>query len=267
MQTERVKEKIRKLLNLGNDAGAFEGEIDNALRFARRLMLQHNLTEADLAKPRDPHEAAADTEYGVTDAYSSTNHLCKWEQSLVWAVCGLMGTVQWYRASGETTKKTAAGTIHYGKHGRPIKAQRFTFYGPAEDTRDARELFEEWAHIIIAMARMKHGGAFKGDGRNYAEGFALGLREKVDELHRQERREIAAAPESSTALVLVGQHEIMKARKDRAAEWLKDVKGIFLVTGRGRGFSGSFNGEAFAGGKADGKKAAFQHARRKKLEG
>jgi len=48
MDTTRIKEKIRKLLNLAEDDGAMEGEINNALNFARRLMLQHNISEEDI---------------------------------------------------------------------------------------------------------------------------------------------------------------------------------------------------------------------------
>jgi len=267
MDVEKIKSKVRKLLSLGNDAGAFEGEIDNALKFARRLMLRHNLTETDLKRSTDPHEAAADVEYGATDVYSTTNHLCGWERHLIYAVCGLVGTVQWYKERGETVRRTVSGTVAYGANGRATKAQRFVFYGPAEDCRDARDLFEEWAHVTVVMARVRHGSAFKGDGRNYAEGFTVGLYEKVERLHEAERLEIEDAPEKTTALVLAGAHEIMLAKRTLAKDWLAEAKGIRLQSSRRGGRGGSRNAGAFADGKRDGERASFQHARLKKLEG
>jgi hypothetical protein len=45
----KIVGKIKKLLNLGNNAGASEGERDNALRMAQALMVRHNLDESILA--------------------------------------------------------------------------------------------------------------------------------------------------------------------------------------------------------------------------
>jgi len=58
MALDNVKDTIRKLLNLAENDGAADGEIDNALRFARRLMHQHHLSEEDIDRS-DPDSKAA----------------------------------------------------------------------------------------------------------------------------------------------------------------------------------------------------------------
>lgn len=45
---EQVLEKIRKLLALADDAGASEGEVENALKMAQRLMIKHQIEEDEI---------------------------------------------------------------------------------------------------------------------------------------------------------------------------------------------------------------------------
>lgn len=45
---EQVLEKIRKLLALADDAGASEGEVENALKMAQRLMIKHQIKEDEI---------------------------------------------------------------------------------------------------------------------------------------------------------------------------------------------------------------------------
>ena len=45
---EKVLERIKKMLTLGNDAGATEAERETALRMAYNVMAKYNLTIADL---------------------------------------------------------------------------------------------------------------------------------------------------------------------------------------------------------------------------
>lgn len=52
METERSKEwvldRVRKLLTLANNAGATEGERDNAMRMAHKLLAKYNLDQAEV---------------------------------------------------------------------------------------------------------------------------------------------------------------------------------------------------------------------------
>lgn len=48
--TEAIIVKIRKMMALANDAGASDGERDNAMRMAYNIMAKHNLAESDLTE-------------------------------------------------------------------------------------------------------------------------------------------------------------------------------------------------------------------------
>jgi hypothetical protein len=61
--TKRIAARVKKLLNLANDAGATEGERDNALRMAQATLAKYNLDMADVdavtreaQDPRGQHE-------------------------------------------------------------------------------------------------------------------------------------------------------------------------------------------------------------------
>lgn len=278
--TDRIKDRIRKLLALGDaEKNTFDAEIDNALRFARRLMLKHNIGEDDLKEePRGAHEIAADveaTEYGKDWTRTMGSRFTAWECDLVGAVCALVGTVKWYRGHEETRRKRGTDIIEYNDvTGRPAKVRRIEIYGPAEDVRDALDLVAEWQETIVAMARMKHGGALRGAGKSYAEGFAFALKVKVAEMQKEElalignrNERLLALPsgeERSSALVVANATSLMVAKRERAEQWLEDVAGIKLCRGPGIG-SGSHNSGAFGDGMKDGKKAGFSHRRTPKL--
>lgn len=270
MGMDKIKDKIKKLLNLAENDGAFDGEVDNALRFARRLMLRHNVTQEEA---KDAHEVAADAEavdYGRVSAFTLGPNLSQWESTLAHSICQLIGTVQFYRESGKFARRTAHGTIDYSK-GEPSTAARLQFYGPEEDARDATELLEEWSHIIVSMARMKYGGAFKGSGREYAESFAYALYQKVEKIRQEEKTAIANEQKllaaGETALMVRNAGALMLAKKNKASDWLAKECGIKLSKSSRSSGSTIYDGDARAAGRADGNKADFSHSRKKKLEG
>ena len=55
---EKVLERIKKMLTLGNDAGATEAERETALRMAYNVMAKYNLTIADLPSEAKGERAA-----------------------------------------------------------------------------------------------------------------------------------------------------------------------------------------------------------------
>lgn len=258
---DRIKDRIRKLTTLGGDAGAFEQEAENALRFARKLMLDHNLTEGDL----DAHERAAQAErieYGRESAYSAGRHLTGWECALARAVALLIGTIKYYKQSN-VEQRTPQGTLAFGSDGRRQMKAAITFYGPAEDVRDAVSIFAEWSLTIAAMARLNFGGALRGDGRAYCDGFVDGLAEKLRRVGVDERKTIADG--GSTALVLTGQRSMMQAKQERAIEWLRKECGVSLRAGRGA--IRSNGGGAYGRGQAAGRASNMSRSRTLRLGG
>lgn len=79
MSTEKLIEKVQKLLNLANNSGASQAEANNAMEKANKLLLMHNLTMADVD---------TEDEDGITkkdDAVTIGGHSYegKWEATLM----------------------------------------------------------------------------------------------------------------------------------------------------------------------------------------
>ncbi len=266
--TDRIKERIRKLLHLAGDDAAMGNEIDNALRFARRLMLEHNLSEADLegTEPKDPHGTAAGaeaTEYDRVEFPSAGSRLSAWECDLVRAVCALVGTIGWY-IGGRTLRRSALGVVEFDERtGRPKAARNFALYGPAEDVRDALDLVGEWSLIIAGLGRLKYGGAFRGEGRAYCEGFAGALLANVHRVTAEERQ---ASGGASSAMVVANANALMQAKHDHAEDYLRDVLGIRLCR-LGAVGGGSWHPAAAGQGALDGSRASLSRTRAARLGG
>jgi len=272
-----AKKTIRDLLNRANDDASSELEIDAALKFSRRLMLRHNISEDEcLETTRDPHEVAADTEYGRTEAYPVATRLTEFETCLAYAIQNLVGTVKWYRQStgnqhDQFTAKTPYGTVQFDENGNPRTCYtKLVFYGPASDSRDAADLFTTWAVTIVAMSRAKHGGFVRGAGRSYAEGFATSLRQKVANINRDEEKRLSAPTNNgeSRELVLLGEaRSLMKAKSERAVSWLEEECHIKLRNIGGSRSNKTFDHDAYNDGRSDGQKANFTHSRAKAITG
>lgn len=264
---EAIKARIRKLLNLAKDDGAAEQEADNALRFARKLMLENNVDETDLTV----EEKAAVAErvvYGQAPARTVGRSLSAWESHLGSAVCGLFGTLQFYVGPKKhvTDEK---GIIKRFSDGKPMWSTELVFYGPDEDARDATELYHEWALTIAAMARMKFNGALRGAGRSYCEGFATSLWEKVQKMRREEVAQIAqgTATNGCTALVVVNAHAVMAAKLRGGKQWLEKEQGIVLRSRGSRSSNREHHGDAYGAGRKDGTSSEFSRGERRKRLG
>jgi hypothetical protein len=266
---ETVKSRIRKLLNLAGDDAAADGEIDNALAAARRLMLEHSINEADVKTAEEAYAAldrfdASSIEYGTTSVDATKRALSAWESTLTHVITGLVGTVKCYT---NRSHKTAHGTVRLDRNGRGFAQSTIVFYGPAEDARDAAELFREWSETILALGVLKHGGSHRGAGRSYCGGFAAGMLAKVTTTLRAERADVDrlhAATDTSTALVVLQNAlEIQSQKRDAAAKWLRAEKGIHLSS-RGGSRSG-YSAGGYSAGFADGQRSNPTRTRAPKL--
>lgn len=61
---DRVVERVRKMLALANDAGASEGERDNAMRMAHATLAKHNLSMSEVDKKKDDRGHIVGQYYG-----------------------------------------------------------------------------------------------------------------------------------------------------------------------------------------------------------
>jgi len=263
----RIKDRIRKLLNLAADDGAAEGEIDNALRAARQLMLANQLSEDDVtAAPEDlrtPEEIAADATYGTAKSWGDAEREPLWKGCLARVVAEFMGTVQCYHDSPKVLRK-ATGIV--ANDGLPVSG--WVFYGPAEDCVLAAELHTELLMTCAATAKLKYGGTLlKGPGRDYCDGFVSGLRDKVYASQKEDKIAGAIVDDCRTLSVVDQQRarDIAVAKIFRGSEWLKKEKGVMLRSGSGRGRDIG-NSDAYGQGQSDGGSQTMSKTRTAKIE-
>ena len=279
MDLDKIKRQLRGILAKANDgSGATDAEAMNALEFAQRMMMRHQLTESDLGgTERTAHEIAADTEYAETVIYSMGVNLSQWQINLGLAINMLVGTTQFY-INGKSARRSSTGNIEFDAKGKQKEATRLVFYGPADDIHDATGMFEEWSTMIAALARMKFGGALRGPGRSYAEGFSMALFNRMREIRdrnleliaqgggdlasRADAALIAANEDENdacSALVVIKSTELVEAKKQGGSDWLRTNKGITLRK-RGAGAGGRHHDDAFGAGQRDGKNAEFSRS-------
>ena len=218
----KIKDRVRKLLNLAADDGAAEGEIDNALRAARRLMLDHQLSEDDVSAPeedlRTPEQIAADTKYGTAKSWSNASRVPSWQGTLAQAVAKFIATVDVYHDHPAVMRMPSGIVKHDG-----LPVVGWVFYGPHDDCVLASELHQELLLACATTAKLKYGGALMtGPGRDYCDGFAQGLYEKV----KQATIDVEAGKTPKlegpqcNALSIVRATNIAKAKQDFANKWL-----------------------------------------------
>jgi len=262
---ERVKNRIRKLLNVAKNDAATEGEIDNALRFAKDMMDSHHLSEEDLVdEPEDQYKAAAAAKRDRVFV-SAAGKFYTWEKWLSSFVAEFVGGVGVYLDRGKRIARDHRGVVILDDWGEPYRAVRYCFYGIAEDVHIAAELFHELRLTIKAMARLRWGSCYVKDGGVYCEGFVMGLCTKIE---RQKKRQRQIAQQSgSTALVLVDRrNDLVAFKKKKATDWLAKSVGIRLSKASADPYGGA-NGssQAYCEGIEDGERADVSVNRKKKL--
>lgn len=253
MNIERIKERIRKLFNLASNDAAAEGEITNALKAAHELMLAHQLSEDDVAAEeqdlRTPEQIAADTEYGTARSWADTSRVPRWQGVLATAVMDFIGTVGCYCHRPEIRRDERGFVLHDGE-----AVSSYVFFGPEDDARLASELHAELVLTCAATAKLRYGGKLmKGEGRDYCDGFASGLCDKIHNAKVEVGR--AAIPKlegkQCTALAIVRAGDIAIAKRKRAVKWLRETRGVRLGSAGGGGRDiGNYS--AFRQGHADG---------------
>lgn len=258
MDIDNVKATIRKLLNLANDESAAKGEVENAMRFAARLMEQHQLGDDDLTEVDDILLDLERKEFAKEYAYTGSAKKSRWETDVADFACRLVGGVKNYLSAPYMVREN--GIVVLGHNGSPLIRSQICFYGIAGDVEIARTVFAESIITIAAMARLKWGGVYRGPGRSYCEGFADAL---LNQLHDDKER--LQQMSTGTALVAVeNRNAIVKRKEELATDWLKS-NGVKLSSYRGLG-NGSHNNDAYDEGISDGARHRPNTALLRKLE-
>lgn len=107
---EKILTKIKKMLALANDLAASEGERDNALRMAYKLLAKHNLSMMDVdnhGKP-EPRIDADNKCFGMPFARSVSNSIAKLFFCQCYAGQKINGTQIIYHFVGKESNATTA---------------------------------------------------------------------------------------------------------------------------------------------------------------
>lgn len=259
---QKIIDRIKKLMAYANDGAASAGEIENALGHAAKLIDAHHLHDVNFSVEEKSREEKMGRAWGKTQ--SSKFH--RWETTLAAAVEELFGCIKHYLdGKQEPLIIDGAAQFYTGKFaGQRKMVSRIVFYGPDYEAQEAAELFTEWTKCIATMGIMRWGGAYRGDGEAYCQGFVNALYEKASQLNTN-RRLTAAKPlnmlpnQASTAITL---SERYTALQEKATEYLeKDLK-IKLGSGSSRSGTRTGSSEAYGEGRAHGKAADFGRTRK-----
>lgn len=219
--TEKILDRIKKMLALANDLGATEGERDTALRHAYATMAKHNIEMAHL----DSHTAAKQEQ---RIDFSNVSFSWAWARS----INGIIGEMffcecfSWERING--TQVT------------------FHFIGKESNAMTAAVMADWVVKSILKEARKMYKQNTSPQTRSFATGAMMALSARVAEIKRSQQ----AASESSepgTALVLASLYDTEKAAnalmlpKDLREAKSRNTKVSGDAYARGHAFGNSIN--------------------------
>lgn len=190
-QTTRIIERVQKLLNLANDAGAAEGERDNALRMAHATLAKYNL---DLAQVEAHGRQKEDR--GMTRS-DFPNHI--WARQVCHCIAQLF-------------------FCHYicTRGGNEDKGAHF-FVGRQANATTAALVSEFAVRSIVkeGQRKMRERGERWSWFRAFGTGAAIHIAERVTAL-MQDRNQVEGS--DSKALVLASLYQTEAHAND---EWMK----------------------------------------------
>lgn len=250
MDMDRIKDRIRKLLAVATNDSAATGEIENAMRFAQALMDAHHISAEDAHAAAGAEEVR---EYGYGESFTSGRSLTTWESTLTHIIGNLCG-VKCYVV--RNSRKVVGGRTVFGDNGREVLAVKIVWYGEVGDCNEAASLFAEWQQTISAMARIRYGGALRGEGAYYASGFVSAMRDA-------NRKQDPVTVSDECKAIAVRAQAIVKTKQHAASDWLKR-QGVKLGSGGSRS-SRIGDGSAYGAGRKDGSGAGI--SRRGRLGG
>jgi hypothetical protein len=223
MENERSKEwvldRVRKLLAVANDAGATEGERDNALRMAHKTLAKYNVSmaEAEAIRP-------GDTEDRVIHRAQFFGR--PWARVASHAVANLFFCEYIYTSSGRAKK-----TTHF-------------FIGRETNAITAASMAEYIVNSIMREGKKKQRAEDAGNiyYRSFATAASVAIRRRVDAMIA-EASKTDQDGSKGTALI-VANHYLAERDKN-----LTKRNEAFSKVGTGRSGSDRFHADGAADGR------------------
>lgn len=208
---DSIKERIKMLLRVAKDDAATEGEINNALGFAKKLILAHHLNEDELWK----ESSVVQNEMKQYKVFCQSNGFCAWESVLAGFVGRTIGSIYVYHGAPEA-QTSKNGILRTDNKGEPIIKKPVIFVGETVEAELAKEMFKDLYTLTMSMAKLRTGTCFRGPGKSYAEGFVSGLIKKAEIqdalLEKTTGRELVV---KSKAIIEYKQKEVSKYMESR----------------------------------------------------
>ena len=244
MIDDKIKQRLKRLFAVAENDASCDNEIEQAMRYAKSLMNQHQVTRDDVFEDEDTGEVdITKVEFTRRHRYSAYSSICAWESWLCRFITEFVPGTGYYVNRGEIRRNNAGMVSGLGE-----KCTRVTFFGPTDDINFCLEVWDEVVMVIQTAATLRFGQALaRGSAAAYAEGFASSLY-LVNKKQDDETKE--AAKTDSKALIVVNRSV---ALVDGGKKWLKEKHGVQLRKGSGSRSAASKDIEAFAQGQADGK--------------
>ena len=244
----RIKDKLAKLLRLGEDNAATPGEIDNALTLATQMMAKYQLTRSDIdLNAADPTSRVT---LGRHFAFCTGIIMAPWEATICNFVESFIGSVACYKAGKMPVRKNGIADFFGAPSQESRQACAIAFYGCDDDARAAMELFEELSSAISTMSIIRWGGWARGDGAAYSYGFASAIRNA----HRNAHQELSNV-DSYTSALMIRSAESSLAIVNHAKDWLSTTHNVKIGKarkGKPLNFNSSNASAAFEEGRRDG---------------
>lgn len=174
---DRVLDQIRKLINYAKDGSASEGEVENALGHARRLMAKFNIDEQDILLQKSGRQSAYDSIVEIS-AFSRAGSLDVHDKDMA-PVCDYLFETKhfWQRRHDPTSGKLR---------------EHMVFYGLPADVKVAVEFYQDLLTIKRAMAHASLGQGWSRRHTDYALGFSHRLVQRAREIREEEKQNQAS---------------------------------------------------------------------------
>lgn len=227
-EQKRLLSRVRKLLNLANDAGATEGERDNAMRMAHAILAKHNL---DLAQCVQSGEAGA--------AQAAEAAEPRVENTAVF------GGWPWALQVNKQIAELFFCTYLVGR-GRSANSVLHYFIGRTSNATTAAYVAEFVVRSIYKEACREM--RLRREGMPYVRSFCWGaydsVRRRVQELKAGVTEERAGSTTPGTALVLASFYD---TEQEANRKFVAERYGANVAPRRGRSMGATDAGAAAAG--------------------
>lgn len=192
-ERERVIERIKKLMSFST-ANASQGEVENAIRMANKLMSDLNIQEKDL-KPSADKPCA----FNMSLVMKRSGKLERMDIGVFESIHGIFNCVGWYQHTRELGKRGVA------------KFHTAWMAGHASDLDLTISMLNELRIWMRAEARRRYGKKWGTSHTSFCEGFANGLGNAQYNWRKEAAKSGMVDP---------------TYRRDQTLEWLAKEKGI-----------------------------------------